>query len=298
VLTGIHRVIRFKQSKWLQPYIAFNTEKRKQAKTDFEKDFFKLMNNAPYGKTMEDVKNHMDFELVTDVKRYNKVVNEPTWKHTTIINENIVGVEKAKKEIYLNKPIAIGVAVLDLSKLHMYQFYYDVLKAKYQDRINLLYTDTDSLIVDIQTEDVYEDFRQPDMKDLFDFSAYPEDHPNYNTDHKKELGIFSDEAESKLIEEWIGLKAKMYALRIAGKDKVTGKGVPKQCLKKYTTFDVYKKVLEEDSQTKVSFNCIRSKNHQLHTMNITKVGLTNFDNKRFYLTNVDSLAYGHKDAVM
>ena len=90
----------------------------------------------------------------------------------------------------------------------------------------------------------------------------------------------------------------MYALRVGGKDKLTAKGVPKQSMKKYTTFDVYKHVLEEDSQTKVSFNCIRSKNHQLHTMNITKVGLTNFDNKRFYLDNVRSLAYGHKDAVM
>ncbi len=94
-LKKIHRVISFKQSAWLEPYIKFNTEKRKQAKTDFEKDFFKLMNNAPYGKTMEDVQNHMDFELVTDIKRYDKLVNEPTYKHTSIINESIVGVERA-----------------------------------------------------------------------------------------------------------------------------------------------------------------------------------------------------------
>jgi hypothetical protein len=256
------------------------------------------MNNAPYGKTMEDVKNHMDFELITDVKRYNKVVNEPTYKHTSIINENVVGVEKAKKEIYLNKPIAIGVAVLDLSKLHMYGFYYDVLKPKYGEKVSLLYTDTDSLIVNIQTEDVYTDFRQPGMKENFDFSEYPKDHPNYDPTNAKVLGKFKCETNGVPIGEWVGLKAKMYALRVGGKDKMTGKGCPKGALKKYTTLDVYKHVLEEDSQTKVSFNCIRSKNHQLHTMNITKVGLTNFDNKRFYLTNIDSLAYGHKDAVM
>ena len=295
VLKQIHRVIKFKQSPWLKPYIDFNTEKRKQATTDFEKDFFKLMNNAPYGKTMEDVKNHMDFELVTDVKRYDKLVNEPTFKHTSIINENIVGVERAKKEIYLNKPIAVGVAVFDLSKLHMYGFYNDIMKANYGDNMELLYTDTDSLIINVQTEDIYRDFRQPGLKEHFDFSEYPVDHPNYDSSNAKVLGKFKCETNGKPIEEWIGLKAKMYALRVGGKDKLVAKGVPKDSIKKYTSFDVYKKVLEQDVKTNVSFNCIRSQKHKLHTMNISKVGLTNFDNKRHYLDNINSLAYGHKN---
>jgi hypothetical protein len=216
VLKDIHRVVKFKQSAWLQPYVELNTEKGKQSTTDFEKDFFKLMNNAPYGKTMEDVKNHMDFSLITDVKHYQKAVAKPTYKATTIINENIVGVEHAKKTIKLNKPMAVGVSVLDLSKLHMYRFYYEVLKPKYGNNVNLLYTDTDSLIVDIKTDDVYADFREPSMSPHFDFSDYPTNHPNHDKSNAKVLGKFKCETNGKPITEWVGLKAKMYGIKVAG----------------------------------------------------------------------------------
>ena len=180
---SINRCIRFKQKRWLKPYIDFNTEKRKASKSDFEKDFFKLMNNAPYGKTMEDVKNHIDFELVTSDKRMQKVVANPTYKRKHEISEHLVGVEKHKTVIKLNKPIAIGVAILDLSKVHMYKFFYSYLSPYYNAKYHwsdcrLLYTDTDSLILHIRTEDVYQDFRR--MRQCFAFSKYPPNHPNHN----------------------------------------------------------------------------------------------------------------------
>ena len=299
VLKDIHRVIRFKQSAWLQPYIEFNTSKRKEATTDFGKDFFKLMNNAPYGKTMEDVKGHMEFSLITDTNQYAKAVSKPTYKATTIINENIVGVEHAKKKIKLNKPMSVGVSVLDLSKLHMYSFYYEVLKPRYGDKVELLYTDTDSLIVNIKTDDVYADMREPTMKQHFDFSDYPEAHPNHDKSNAKVLGKFKCETNGKPIKKAVFLKAKMYGLKVAGeKDKLTAKGCPKHTIKKYTSFDVFEHTLLHDQVVNINFNTIRSQKHQVKTLNIQKVGLSNFDNKRWYLDNINSLAYGHRRATI
>ena len=146
-LKKIHRIISFKQSNFLKPYIDFNTEKRKQSKTDFEKDLFKLMNNAVYGKTMEDVRKHTEFDLISTPERFQKCVNSPTYKARHIINENLVGVEKEKAVVELNKPIYMGLSILDYSKVHMYSFYYDVLNPKYQDDIKLIYTDTDSFVI-------------------------------------------------------------------------------------------------------------------------------------------------------
>ena len=127
----IHRAIKFEQKEILKPYIAFNTEKRKNARNDFENDIFKLLNNAFFGKTMEDKRKHLDFEIVSGERRFMKCVNNPSCKHSHIINENLVGVEKQKPKLKLDKPIFIGMSILDLSKQHMCRFYYDVMKPKY-----------------------------------------------------------------------------------------------------------------------------------------------------------------------
>ena len=293
VLEKVHRVVRFKQSAWLEPYVRFNTDKRKQSTSDFQKDFFKLMNNAPYGKTMEDVKGHTKYELVTRVKRFERLVADPCYKAHHVVNEDLVGVQRAKDKVYLGKPMSVGVAVLDLSKLHMYSFYYNVLKQRYGKDCRLLYTDTDSLVVDVTTDDVYADFREEGMKQHFDFSEYPKDHPNYDPTNAKVLGKFKCETNGVPMSEWVALKAKMYAFKVGDKEKVTGKGVPKHTLKKYTKLDVYRRVLESSERTVVNFTTLRSQNHQMYTVNLTKVGLSSYDNKRYYLDAVNSLAYGH-----
>jgi hypothetical protein len=188
-LKQVHRVVKFKQTFWLKEWIDFNTEKRKQATNDFEKDLFKLMNNAVFGKTMEDVKNRMDFELVKSEKRLEKLVAKPTFKCSHQINDGLVGVESCKHTIKLNKPIQIGVAILDLSKLHMYNFYYNVLKPRYEENIQLCYTDTDSFVTHVKTDDIYEDFHE--MKEHFDMSGLDKDHKCYDATNKKVLGKFS-----------------------------------------------------------------------------------------------------------
>ena len=210
---------------------------------------------------MEDVKGHMDFSLVSDTGNYKRLVAKAEYKATTIINENMVGVECAKKKVKLNKPIAVGVSVLDLSKLHMYSFDYDVVKVRYGDKVSLLYTDTDSLIVDIKTDDVYKDFREEGIREHFDFSEYPKDHPNYDPTNAKVLGKFKCETNGKPIQEFVGLKAKMYGIRVGGEDKLTAKGCPKHTMKKYTSFDIFKRTLDTDEIVPITFNTIRSKKH-------------------------------------
>ena len=122
-LKKIHRAKKFEQKEILKPYIEFNTEKRKNARNDFEKDIFKLLDNAVVGKTMEDKRKHLDFEIVSDEKRLMKCVNIPSFKHSHITNENLVGVEKQKPKLKLDKPIFIGMSILDLRKQHMCNFF-------------------------------------------------------------------------------------------------------------------------------------------------------------------------------
>jgi len=130
-LKKIHRVIEFNQDKFMEPYILFNTEMRKKAKNDFEKDFYKLMNNAVFGKTMENVRNRKDISLIYDQTKAQKIINSRLFKDYKKINDDLVLVEKFKKNVVLDKPIQIGLSILDFAKLKMYSYWYDHLKVKY-----------------------------------------------------------------------------------------------------------------------------------------------------------------------
>ena len=171
-LMKVHKVLEFNQSAWLKQYIDFNTEKRKHAKNPFEKDFFKLMNNSVFGKTMENLRKRVGVRLVTNEKKLSKLTSEPTYVSSKIFNENLVAVHKIKEALTLNRPAYVGMCILDLSKTLIYDFHYNYIKKKYGDRAKLLFTDTDSLTYEIEAEDVYQDFWN-DI-DKFDNSDYPE----------------------------------------------------------------------------------------------------------------------------
>ena len=145
-VTKIHRVIEFTQSCWLKPYIDFNTERRKDAKSEFEKDFFKLMNYSVFGKTMEKVRNHQDVKLVHNAKQFKKLTAKPNFKSFKIFTEDLTAVHMAKQDILLNKPTYVGMAILDISKTFMYEFHYNHIKSTYGNRAALLMTDTDRLV--------------------------------------------------------------------------------------------------------------------------------------------------------
>ncbi len=174
--------------------------------------------------------------------------------------------------------------------------FYDVLKNKYEDKIKLCYTDTDSYVLHVETEDVFKDFRE--MKEHFDFSGYPKDHPNYDNTNAKTLGKFKDEVDGKIISESIHLKPKMYCMEVLKKEddpeiKRRAKGIPTRAVVKKYGINEYRKTLYEDFKEYISFNTIRSINHEVFSISCNKLGLSNFDNKRYYLNRVESLAHGH-----
>jgi hypothetical protein len=280
-LKGIHRVVEFTQEAWMKPWIEFNTKNRQKSKSDFEKDLWKLMNNACFGKTMENVRDHVEFELVSTSKKYLKLTSKETWKIDHRINENLVGVELVKEEVLLNKPIAVGVSICELAKHHMYSFFYKHLKPYYGERVKMLYTDTDSFVLEVRTDDVYEDWKSDKLKAHFDWTD------------SKVLGLFKDELDGNYMTEFIALKPKLYSFKTEEKEKVVAKGVPKAVAKKEIFFNSFKQTLEEQKVLTVNTNSLRSQNHRMYVLKQEKLALTNFDNKRWYIDAVNSYAYGH-----
>ena len=148
-----------------------NTELRKAAKNDFEKDLFKLMNNSVFGKTMENIRNHRNIKLVTTDKKRSKLVSEPNYHTINLISEYLSIIKMKKTKIKISKLIYLGLSILEISKTLMYEFWNDYMKPKYNDNVKLCYTDTDSFIINIKTNDFYEDIAS-DVENRFDNSSY------------------------------------------------------------------------------------------------------------------------------
>ena len=292
-LKKIHRVLQFDQSPWLKQYIDFNTQKRTLAKNSFEKDFFKLMNNSVFGKTMENIRKRVDVRLVTNKEKLLKLTAKPTYVSSKIFNENLVAVHKIKETLTMNRPAFVGACILDLSKTLIYDFHYNYIKQKYDNKAKLLFTDIDSLTYEIETHDAYADFWQ--NKDKFDNSDYNTNSTFFNIDNKKVIGKFKDETAGIPITEFVGLRSKMYSyIKDNEQTARTAKGIKKQVIKKTLTHDNYKEVLFNNKQMQHTMKTIRSKNHQLGSFELNKISLSCFDDKRFIHENgITSYAYGH-----
>ena len=209
-LKKVHRVIEFNQKAWFKKHIDINTELRKKASNDFEKDFFKLMNNAVFGKAMENVRTHRDIKLVkTDYKR-NKLVSEPNYHTMKLISENLSIIEMKKVKVKMNKPIYLGLSILEISKIIMYEFWYDYMKKKYGDMVKLCYMDTDSLVMNIKTKGFCKDIAQ-DVEERFDTSNYDVDRPLPKGKNKKVIGLMKDELGGGIITEFVALRSETYS---------------------------------------------------------------------------------------
>ena len=201
-LTKIRRVIRFRQEAWIAPYIAENTRLRQQAADEFERDYYKLLNNAFFGKTMENVRRRVKIVLVNNEKSHAWQTSKPQFKRFQIFNEELVGVELSQTNITLDKPIYVGFTVLELSKLLMYKFHYDVMKPNFPDSV-LCFTDTDSFLYHIKCSNLYS-VHLNRLREHFDFSKYPEDHFLFSDENRAVVGKFKDETDSVPIREFIG----------------------------------------------------------------------------------------------
>ena len=221
-LIKIHRMLKFKQSGWMKKYIDFNTEKRKNATNDLEKDFFKLMINPVYGKTMENLRKRINVRLVSNEKDFLKYASRPTYVTHQLFNKDYAVIHEIKPVLVLNKPIYVGFTVLELSKWMMYDFHYNFLKRNFNAK--LLFTDTDSLTCEIKSESIFETFFK--WKDLFHFSNYSKDSKFFDDTNNKFIGKMKDEYGGVIIDEFVGLKSKMYSTKkIKGSESSTAKGV-------------------------------------------------------------------------
>jgi hypothetical protein len=255
-LEKIHRILSFKQSKWLKPFIDMNTNLRKQSKNWIKKPQFETFN---------------------------------------IIDDNKAIIKLQKNKIKLNKPIYIGFTVLEYAKLIMYNYHYNVFKKIYGNNIQLLYHDTDSFIYEIKTEDLYKDLEEEELNFYFDFSNYEKDDALYDDSKKKSLGFIKDETNGRPIIEFVGLKSKMYSVLLKDENKKRAKGLQTAILKKYVTHDDYKQTLE-NSLIYADTKRIQSINHQLKTIKTNKLIYSPFCDKRYIKNDkITSLAFGHKD---
>ena len=286
-LKAVHRAISFEQSPWMEPYIRKNTELRKGAKNEFEKDFFKLMNNSVFGKTIENLRKRQSIKLVDSRKAALKEIKKPNFERATIFDKKLVALHMQKTEIYFNKPVYVGQAILDLSKTLMFDFHYNYIKPKYGTKAELLFTDTDSLMYQIQTEDFYKDIAA-DVKTKFDTSDYPSEHPSgiLTGVNKKVIGMFKDEVAGKQITHFIGLRPKLYSFKIEeGKNVKKCKGIKKSVVSKGITFEHYFECLFTGEKQMRSMKIIQSRCHDIYSKEVNKIALSCGDNKRRILSD-------------
>ena len=259
-----------------------------------EKDFFKLINNSVFGKTIENIRKRQNIILVDNGKKASQLSTKPNFDRAAILDKNLIAVHMKKTEVYFNKPIYVRQAILDLSKTLMFDFHLDYIQKKYTAtkehndaaegafRAKLLFTDTDSLLYLIHTDDFYKDISK-DIKRKFDTSDYPESHPSgiETGVNKKEIGMFKDEVAGRQITHFVGLRPKLYSFKVEGGGLTKKcKGIKKNVVKRKISFEDYVQCLFSGERKMKSMKIIKSENHDIYSKEVNKIALSNDDDKR------------------
>ena len=284
-LVYIHNVIRFNQAKVMKSYIDFNTQKRTQAKNDFEKDFFKLMNNAVYGKTLENMQNRVKMRVITDGDKMERYIRNPEFYGSILSNDDVAIVTERVKIAKLKTPVFIGGTVLDNSKHLMHDFKYRHGCQIFGEDMRITYMDTDSFIIKHNLSNEELEQKMKEHQELFDLSTYPTDHPLYSKENKKIIGKMKNEVAGTMIKEFCGLRPKCYAYRTTdNKVSKKSKGVKRKIVKEELSYQDYKDiVLNPKKRIFKDFNNIESIKHQVTTAKKRKLALSAFDDKHFIL---------------
>ena len=301
-LKSIKRGMSFSEKPFMKCYIDKNTELRAKGKTKFEKEFFKLMNNSVFGKTMENLRKRVSIELVKDAEKAEKLVKQPNFVDVKIFDEFLLAFKMKKTRVVMNKPIFAGMTILDLSKLLMFDFHYGYVKKKWAG-VSVLYTDTDSLVLEIETEDFFADIAG-DVKEWFDTNDFSPEHPAVLNglpivpENKKKIGLMKDECAGAVMTEFVALKPKLYSFLTEEDEKIRekqkAKGVKKCIIRKSLRHENFKKCLMSGQSQMRKQSFFRSREHHVFTENMTKVALNPRDDKRIILENgIDTLALGH-----
>ena len=271
----------------MKPYIDFNTQKRKEATNDADKNLFKLLNNAVYGKTMENLRKRIKIRNVKNEKDILKHISKPSYDSHKIFDKNLVGIHEKKICLTLNKPIYVAFTVSEISKLAMYAFHYGFMKKIFND-FKLLFTDTESFCYEICNENPYEKFYK--HREYFDLGNYSKKSKYFCNDNKKVLGKMKDEYGGNVIKELIG--SKMYSiLDTKNNEKSTHKGH-----NSYIKYGEFCDTLFNKNVLRHKMRGIKSKNHNLITYESNKTSTSCFDDKRYIINHgINTLPYGHKD---
>ncbi|KAG7299574.1 hypothetical protein JYU34_016555 [Plutella xylostella] len=302
-LRKIHRAITFRQSAYLKQYIELNTQLRQQAQSTFEQDFFKLLNNSIFGKTIENTERRVNVHLVNQwndsqnktkkFKSAEKLVARPNFHSASIFSENLVAIQMKPERVVLDKPIYIGFAVLELSKSHMYDFHYSIIKPMYGKRVELCYTDTDSFIYLLWTDNFFQDLKYR-LLTHFDTSNYDINNKYLIPLRNKKIpGLFKDEMGGKIITEFVGLRSKLYCFRTLNKTIKKAKGV-KMSVIRNLDFSNYEQTLFEGKVLRKKNILFKSIKHEIFTQSVNKVALSRNDDKRLINRNqISTIAWGH-----
>lgn len=278
---------------WIKPYIDLCTQMRQQATSSFEKDFWKLMVNSFFGESIENKRKYVNVRAVLNQEQLNKCIKNPLYEEFMILDDSKAFVKYRKTRVIMDKPIYLGFTVLELSKLLMYNLHYSVFKPFYGSRLKLVYTDTDSFIYHMETENLYKDFDK--LSDIMDFCDYPKDHPLYSEKNKKVIGKLKDEMHGEPISMVVALKSKLYYLETknASKQQKRAKGVQRSILRDEITRETYLDCLFDLRVHKHPMRRITSKNHEIIGMEQLKISLSPLDDKRYALDKINTLAFGH-----
>jgi hypothetical protein len=284
----------------MKPYIDLNTLLRQNAHNDFEKDFYKLMNNSVYGKTMENIHKRVNVKLVSHwddigkIRGARSLIARPNFKSVSVFNESLVAIQLKHLEFFYDKPIYVGFTVLDLSKLLMYDFFYEFLKPRYGDRVKLCYMDTDSFTLLIKTNDIYSDIKENLSK--FDTSNFSPNNPfSVPLQNKAVIGLMKDENGGKIMTEFVGLRSKMYANKILeGRITKRVKGIKKNVVTNKINFENYLNCLFDSEILFTNQTNFRSIKHNIFTIVQRKLALSSLDDKRYIKDDkINTIAWGH-----
>ena len=292
VVEKVHEIISFKQSKWLQSYISFNTQKRNKAKNEFEKDFLKLLVNAAFGKFLENVRNRLDLELIKkdNVKKIINQQSKLTFNGIQKSYENYDSYTFKQNQVVMDKAIYVGFSFLDLSKLHMYETYYDTLQPYFgQENLQLHYIDTDGMFLSMKSKDIIKDLKN--LEDFFDFSNLDKNQELYSEKNKKRIGKFKIETPKNIcINEFVCLRSKAYSFKCKNNDENKNKikGISKSQSKHIRFEEYYNCLFGGEYQRECNNYIMRSINHEMVLQEVKKSTLSTFDDKRCYINEIES----------
>ena len=294
-VTRLHRVLVFKQEPFMREYISHLASLRANSQNQFEKSCLKKLANSNYGKMIEDVRKYKEVKICQSRNSLLRHMSSPFFESFKVYSEKLVLCFMRKKKVVFKSCHAIGLAILDLSKLHMFDLYYNYILPQTElspidNSLSIMMSDTDSFLFYFKNKTTAQFLK--DIEPIMDFSNYPTDHQLFSKERAGHLGYLKDEMKGEPMKGVVALKSKCYSIKVKRESINKCKGIPKVATGKLK-FKHYKKSLFNRTHIFSTFSKINSKDHRVTTTSFKRKSLSCYDDKRYYLCDIHSLPYGH-----